>query len=199
MSAVVRRTKGADRERVIVAAASELIAERGLAYVRIADVAERAGMTPGHVTYYFASKNDLLMRAIDVSEESLREEVMTRLARLDDPWRRLDRLVELSAATGPGDPGWVLWFQVWFEGALDASVARGHDELGRRWRAILTEVVRYGVSRETFRDVDVEEVTDVLSALIDGLSIQLTLGARGMSRARLLRIVKSTARSQLSR
>ena len=40
-----RRTKGVEREALVVRAAGQAIAERGLANVRMADVAERAGMT----------------------------------------------------------------------------------------------------------------------------------------------------------
>ena len=193
-----RRAKGREREARIVAAAIEVIAERGLPYTRISDVAARAGMTPGHVSYYFPSKNDLLMRAIEESEAGLVDELLATLSRVRDPWRRLDRLVELSVATGPGDPGWVLWFQVWLEGALDDTVARGHDALGARWRAVLGDVVDYGVQRRAFRPVVVDEVADIVSATIDGLSIQLTLGADGMSRARLLSLVRSTTRALLT-
>jgi AcrR family transcriptional regulator len=193
-----RRAKGLEREARIVAAAIEVIAERGLPYTRISDVAARAGMTPGHVTYYFPSKNDLLMRAIGESEAALVDDLQVVLHRIRDPWKRLDRLVELSVATAPGDPGWVLWFQVWLEGALDEAVARGHDELGARWRAILAEVIAYGVERGEFRAVDVADAADVLSAAIDGLSIQLTLGAQGMDRARLVALVRSTGRALLA-
>ncbi len=193
-----RRAKGREREALIVAAAIEVIAERGLPYTRISDVAARAGMTPGHVSYYFPSKNDLLMRAIEESEAGLVDELLATLSRVRDPWRRLDRLVELSVATGPGDPGWVLWFQVWLEGALDDTVARGHDALGARWRAVLGDVVDYGVQRGAFRPVVVDEVADIVSAAVDGLSIQLTLGADGMSRARLLSLVRSTTRALLA-
>jgi len=193
-----RRAKGREREALIVAAAIEVIAERGLPYTRISDVAARAGMTPGHVTYYFPSKNDLLMRAIGVSEAGLVDELMTSLGKVRDPWRRLDRLIELSVATGPGDPGWVLWFQVWLEGALDDTVALEHDALGARWRAVLRDVVDYGVTRGAFRPVVVDEVADVVSATIDGLSIQLTLGANGMSRSRLLTLMRLTTRALLT-
>jgi len=193
-----RRAKGREREAHVVAAAIEVIAERGLPYTRISDVAARAGMTPGHVSYYFPSKNDLLMRAIEQSEAGLLDELLATLRRVRDPWRRLDRLVELSVATGPGDPGWVLWFQVWLEGALDDTVARVHDALGARWRAVLADVIDYGVEHGAFRPVVVEDVTDAVSATIDGLSIQLTLGADGMSRARLLSLVRVTTRALLT-
>ena len=114
-----RRTKGAERELSVVTAAAELIAEEGLAQLRMADVAERAGMSVGHVTYYFPSKAELLVRAIQLSEEKFQQQVRRALQARDDPWDRLTALVELAGASGPKDPGWLLWFEVWANAAVD--------------------------------------------------------------------------------
>jgi AcrR family transcriptional regulator len=192
-----RRAKGQSREELVVGAAAQAIAELGLSNVRLTDIAERAGMTPGHITYYFTSKNDLLMRAIRLSEESLTAQVAEEIGRIRDPWKRLDRLISLSAASGPGDPGWVLWFQVWLSAANDVDVARVHDELDARWRAILVDVIRYGCECGAFEAADPEAVAQILSAIIDGLSIQLTLGSSTLNRAKLLRSCRAAARLHL--
>jgi AcrR family transcriptional regulator len=193
-----RRAKGQSREELVVGAAAQAIAELGLSNVRFTDIAERAGMTPGHVTYYFPSKNDLLMRAIRLSEESLTAQVAEEIGRIRDPWKRLDRLIGLSAASGPGDPGWILWFQVWLSAANDPDVARVHDELDARWRAILADVIRYGCESGTFEAGDPEAVALILSAMIDGLSIQLTLGSSSLKRTQLLRLCRAAARLHLT-
>lgn len=192
-----RRAKGRAREELVVGAAAQAIAELGLANVRVSDVAERAGMSPGHVTYYFPSKIDLLMRAIRQSEESLSDVVAEELMRIRGPWKRLERLIELSAATGPGDHGWLLWFEVWSNAALDPEVALVHDELDGRWRAILSDVIRYGCERGAFATGDPDETARLLAAMIDGLSIQLALGAAGLSRDDLLRFCRTAARALL--
>jgi AcrR family transcriptional regulator len=188
-----RRTKGRSREEKVLDAAAEAIAALGLAQVRMSDVAERAGMTTGHVTYYFPSKNDLLMRAIRRSEAVLTEQAATELAGIDDPWQRLDRLVQLSAAQGAGDPGWVLWFHVWATAAADPEVARVHDELDGAWRAILVDVIEYGCGRGDFVTDDADAAALQLSAVVDGLSTQLALGSTAVTRARLLQLARHTA------
>ncbi len=193
-----RRTKGKEREDLLVEAAGRAIAERGLSNVRIADIAQIAGMSAGHVTYYFPSKSDLLLRAITASEESLMARVTLELSAIPDPWDRLDRLVELSAADGRSDPGWVLWFQVWLEAALDPEVARCHDALDARWREVLAEVIRYGVERGCFAAPDVGASALLLSALIDGLSIQLTLGAGSLTRDVMLETLRGAVRTHLT-
>ncbi len=195
-----RRTKGKEREELVVEAATQAVVERGLANVRIADIAERAGMTPGHVTYYFPSKVDLLMRAIGASGEALAADVAQSFARVKDPWKRLDKLVEfyeLPADVGTPAAGCVVP-GFWSEAARDTDVARVHDELDARWRGILTDVIRYGVEQGAFETDDPEESALLLSSTIDGLSIHLTVGSPDVSRARLLRLSRAAAEAYLS-
>jgi len=197
-AATPRRTRTLLREELILDAAAQMIAERGLAHVRVSDVAERAGMSTGHVTYYFPSKSEMLMRAIGASEEQLVAEVERAILRVKDPWRRLDRLVSMSASSGPADQGWVLWFQVWHEASLDPGVAAVQEALDLRWRGILVDVLRYGASLGDFSVPDPETMARVLSAVVDGLSIQVTLGAEGLRRNDMLALFRKTARSLLA-
>jgi AcrR family transcriptional regulator len=194
-----RQSRGAARETLVLAAATELIAERGLANIRVADVAERAHMTPGHVTYYFPSKTELLTRAIRQSEAAFTSQLEAEVGRIEDSWERLTRLIELSAALGPRDPGWVLWFEVWSHAARDPEVARLHEELDARSRGILTAVIEYGCQRGAFATADPQTVAVLLAALIDGLSIQLTLGSSGLDRTELLRLCDEAAQGHLGR
>ena len=190
-----RRGKGREREGLLVDAAAELIAEKGLAHVRVADIAERAGMTPGHVSYYFPAKTDLLVRAIESSEDRLLDDLAAALGRVRDPWRRLERLLELSASDGAGDPGWVLWLQVWQEATREDSARDAQHRLDGRWRGILADVLRYGAERGVFDVEDPDATALVLSSAVDGLSIQVTLG--GLDRTGMIRLLRQTARRLL--
>lgn len=183
-----RLTKGKQREEVLLRAAAEAISDLGYVNVRVSDIAERAKMTPGHVTYYFPSKNDLLMLAIRRSEEELIAQSRERLSAIDDPVDRLQRLIESSAATGPGDEGWALWLQVWASGLADDAVTSEHRQLENRWFHVLVETIEYGCAQGAFRVDDVSDAAEMISAMIDGLSIQLTVGEERIDRDRLLRL-----------
>ena len=52
------------RREQMLRAALEVIAERGYADTRIADVAERIGISPALVIYYFKTKDQLLTESI---------------------------------------------------------------------------------------------------------------------------------------
>lgn len=192
-----RRAKGAAREGVIIDAAVEAIAERGLGEVTISDIAERAGMSTGHVSYYFPSKAALLMRAIQQSEEGLHQEMAQEISLIEDPWQRLRRLVELSASTGRGDPGWVLWFEAWANAAVDPSLAAFQADLDARWRSSLTDVIEYGCGRDSFVCDDARAVSILLSCLIDGLSVHVTLGDEQIDAELAQQLVMLAARAHL--
>src|SRR6516164_6952140 len=54
----------AEREEAILAAATEIAAEGGMAAVQIATVASRAGIAAGTVYRYFPSKTDLVAAVV---------------------------------------------------------------------------------------------------------------------------------------
>jgi AcrR family transcriptional regulator len=181
----------------LIAAATEAIADLGLSNVRVADVAARAGVGPGHVTYYFPSKDELLMEAIRQSEEAFHAEIESQLHLIDDPWERLGRLIELAIPDGPLDPGWVIWLDVMAAAATSRTVAEGGAELERWWREELADVVRYGREQGVFEVGNLDEAVMTLSSLIDGLSIRLTLGASGITREMVRECAMACAREWL--
>src|SRR3954452_17967836 len=56
------------RKPQIVAAAAEVLYERGLFDTRIGDIAERAGTSAATILYYFESKDRLLEEAVDLAD-----------------------------------------------------------------------------------------------------------------------------------
>src|SRR4029079_1807057 len=94
------RVQRAARKEALVRAAIEVMVEHGLAESRIADIAARAGISPGHVLYYFESKDDLFLQALGTVERDLRDDVLARTATLTTGAERFGRLLEAAAPTG---------------------------------------------------------------------------------------------------
>jgi TetR/AcrR family transcriptional repressor of nem operon len=85
----------ATRER-IVAAASELIAERGVAETSLDDVIDRAGVSKSQLYHYFEDRSALMRAVVDHNAEG----VLGVLGSLDDGWKAIrswfDSMVELQ-------------------------------------------------------------------------------------------------------
>ena len=58
-----------DRHQEILEAAARVITDRGLAETRIQDIADRCGVSPGLILYYFESKDRLLVEALTYAND----------------------------------------------------------------------------------------------------------------------------------
>src|SRR5215467_8824451 len=84
----------ADQRRAqMLHAALEVISERGYADTRIADVADRAGVSPALVIYYFKTKDQLLTEAIRYYEDHWYSEGQRRMAEMTSAADRLEEIV----------------------------------------------------------------------------------------------------------
>jgi AcrR family transcriptional regulator len=162
-------------------AALAVVADRGLASTRISDIAERAGMSPGHVMYYFRSKDLVLMEALRFVEDRMHEEVGDELTSIAPGPKRLRRLLELNMPDGPADPGWALWLEAWTLASHDQVVRELVAELEARWVGLLTDVVRSGVAADAFRCRAVEKAVTHIYATVNGLAVQVVTGAGEMT------------------
>jgi len=172
------------RRPQILEAAVEVICERGLRNTRISDVAERAGTSPSAVLYWFKTKEELLAQALVADEERFTAELEERLANVDDPAQRL--LVAIDACVE--DDNWTMWIELWSRSLTDESLRGEREGLDRHWRAVLARIVRDGVDSGVFDPIDADEAALALSALIDGLAVQVTLHDPALSREGMRKI-----------
>lgn len=189
--------RGRERRERVLEAALEVIAERGLAETRMSDISERAGMSPGHVLYYFRTKDLLLMEALRHVEERMHLDASAELAAIATGPERLRRLLELNIPDGPADPGWTLWLEAWTLAPHDRAIRTLVAELEGRWVRLLADVVRSGVEAGAFACDDVDAAVTQLYAAINGLSIQVVTGVGGLTAPEALQACMDLAGSAL--
>src|SRR4051812_17826572 len=98
------RPKDQARRRLeLVTAASDVVARKGIAGVRLRDVAEAAGMTSGNVLYYYDGLDELFFAAYERAVERFCVEREEAVARLRKPSRKLAAALRLGVPTGPED------------------------------------------------------------------------------------------------
>ncbi len=169
----------ADQRRAqMLHAALVVISERGYADTRIADVAEHAGVSPALVIYYFKTKDQLLTEAMRYYEDSWYAAGQRRLAELSSTAARMEEIVAMSCLNeADPEPGssWKLWLDFWAQAARNPEVASVRQTSDERWRALIADLVRSGQEAGEFRDVDPAAFAISLTALLDGLTIQIAL------------------------
>jgi AcrR family transcriptional regulator len=172
-------TGTADQRRAqMMAAALEVISERGYSDTRIADVAERAGISPALVIYYFKTKDQLLTEAIRKYEDSWYAVGQRRMAELPTSAARIEEIVAMSCLP-EADPepasSWQLWLDFWAQAARNPQVASVRRKSDERWREEIAGLVLAGQAAGEFRDVDPASFAICLTALLDGLTVQIAL------------------------
>jgi AcrR family transcriptional regulator len=181
------------RKPQILAAAAEVIAERGIASTRIADVAERAGTSPPAVLYWFDSKDGLLTDALIGDEDRFYGSISERLAALERPRDRLRLLIDACAV----EYDCALWMELWGRALRDSGAAAARRRLDERWRAQIAEVIRAGQDVDEFADVEADDVATILASMLDGFAVQVTLGDPAISAARMCDLTVRSAESLL--
>ncbi|KOV73994.1 transcriptional regulator [Streptomyces sp. NRRL WC-3618] len=181
-----RRTPAPPREDVL-AAAMGMVAERGLEKLTMAALGRAVGMSSGHLLYYFHSKDELLLQALEWSEGRLGAERGRLLTRTTSARERLDAYVDLYVPDGHRDPHWTLWLEVWNRSQNADDAARDRQAaIEGAWHRDLVALLAEGVSRGEFRPVDPDRFGTRLRALLDGFSIQVAIGLRGTDRAQVM-------------
>ena len=190
-----------ERRRQILEAAVEVIAAKGLCETRISDIGERAGTSAALVIYYFHTKDRLLTEALTFAEDRFYLQTFHELTNITSASDRLTRLIEISCPPeGRSDETageWILWVELWSRALRGEDVARKREALDRRWRSTIAEIVRDGQQAGEFADIDADDFSLRLAALIDGLALQVVLGDREVTAARARSLVLDVARREL--
>lgn len=198
-----RQRQPKERHREILEAAARVISDRGLAETRISDVAERCGVSPGLVLYYFASKDRLLIEALTYANDRFYLGQSRELRRMSSARQQLDRLIDLSV------PGlfpdlervdeWALWIEIWVRALRDPEMAKERETLDRRWHQSIADIVRHGRSTGEFQEngVDADELGLRIGVFIDGLAIQVLMNDTNMPPERMQQVCREVAANMI--
>ncbi|WLW50670.1 TetR/AcrR family transcriptional regulator [Streptomyces sp. YU58] len=177
------RLSVAERRGELLRAAIGQIEARGVAAVRIADVASALGVSNALVLYHFSTKEKLVAAAFTYAAEEDLAHLRKLLARRTTALRRLRSAVRWYAPTGQAK-GWRLWIEGWAAALREPALQEVTRDLDKEWKAALAEVIAEGVAAGEFQCPDPGGTALRLTALLDGLAVQLTSYPGALSRTR---------------
>ncbi|MFI6048521.1 TetR/AcrR family transcriptional regulator [Streptomyces violascens] len=175
----------AERREELLRAAVEQIESHGVAAVRIADVAASLGVSNALVLYHFSTKEKLVAAAFAHAAEDDLAQLHKILGRRTSALRRLRAAVRWYAPTGPAK-GWRLWIEGWAAALREPALREVTLGLDQRWKAALTEVIAQGAAAGEFDCADPAGAAWRLTALLDGLAVQMIAYPGSLSRAATL-------------
>ncbi|MPY45539.1 TetR/AcrR family transcriptional regulator [Streptomyces phyllanthi] len=177
------RLSVAERRQELLRAAIEQIAARGVAAVRIADVAAALGVSNALVLYHFSTKEKLVAEAFRYAAGDDLAHLRKLLGRRTTALRRLRAAVRWYAPTGQAK-GWRLWIEGWAAALREPVLREVTRDLDEQWKAAITEVIAEGVTAGEFSCPDPKAAALRLTALLDGLAVQMTAYEGAVPRTR---------------
>src|SRR3954469_19892721 len=106
-----RKNQGA-RRMELMAAARQVLLERGAVGLRVKDVAEQAGLAPSSVLYYYPEIDDLLLDVARSAMERYAEDRSAAVRKVEGASARLRLAIHLGVPTGPEDEDSRLLYEI---------------------------------------------------------------------------------------
>ena len=164
------RTKP-DRRLEIVKAAVACMRDKGYARLTARSIAERAGLSPGHITYHFKDMKEVMAEAYRHASDQLLQ--ASTLDDLPADATAIDRLrVFLGAGFSPEflAPDYLrLRIDLWSAAQADAEIAQTDRALYDRYRAVLAGLLEQAAVERGGGAANLSLVCDTVMATLDGL------------------------------
>lgn len=160
------------RRRQIVDTAIQTIASRGFSQASLAEIARKAGISKGVISYHFAGKDELVE---EILRSLLREPAEFIKERVSRAASALDKLRAYVAANfefmASHRDGYVALVELW---GLRGGPAHNHfnAEAYEPSRRYLSGLLEEGIGSGEFRRVPVETTASLIQAAIDGVMLQ---------------------------
>jgi TetR/AcrR family transcriptional regulator, transcriptional repressor of bet genes len=180
------------RRAELIAATLQSLAERGPGAASVRDVAKRAGVSPGLLRHHFGSFSNLLAEAYGqvVARVDVALDGAIRAAG-DSAEARMQAFLEASFSEAIVN-GELLsaWLAFWSLVRVDPEIAAKHGETYVAYRQRLERLLA-DLAQARGRKLDLRHAAIGLSALLDGLWLELCLDPDSYSRAEAVVIART--------
>ncbi|WP_194926457.1 TetR/AcrR family transcriptional regulator [Catenulispora pinisilvae] len=170
-----RPSRAHEKRAELVEAARQAVLARGVAGLRMRDVADHAEMTPGAIQYYFPTLSDVLR---EVQREAVERFCVDReaAARAEpDPRRRLVGMIRSGLPAGSDDELARLLLELGTFARRDAAYSAQHVRLYERQVSLYVAILEAGTATGVFTPTrDPNTIARSLVLLEDGLGLHLT-------------------------
>src|SRR5262249_14550070 len=145
------------REELIKATYLE-VAEKGYSAVTLQDIARRAGVSKGSTLYYFATKEDLFLGALEWMIKGYDQQIGEAIAKVEGPVEKLKMLIGVIFANAQESRQFLLAYSDFI--SIGTRNKRFHDLNAQFYSGCCShnkEVIEAGIKAGVFRQVDINE------------------------------------------
>ncbi|MFM7113562.1 MAG: TetR/AcrR family transcriptional regulator [Planctomycetota bacterium] len=162
----------AQRRLQIVTAAESVISEKGFQHLSLAEIEKKAGMSRGQLTYYFPTKEEILLAVFDRCVESIHRRIEGPLETISSSgvkgWGLVKEVIRaVTSELMTLDPFYSLEYTFLSQVGYRPDFGKRLGELYAGWRARMMEDLRPDLPTE-----DLGSLMVVFQAFLHGLAIQ---------------------------
>lgn len=167
------------RRQELITATKDALSRRSMQDLRLRDVADAAGMTPGAILYYYDGLDDLFFAVYERGIDRFCREREEAIATLDDPALELATAIRLGIPPSADDADVRLLYEfeaVAFRNGACAELMHGYVE---RQVAMYSGVLDRGAQEGVFELVgDIETIAQNIVGLEDAHGVYVLTGHR---------------------
>lgn len=169
-----KRKFPAERRDELLECAVGISRTDGLAAVSLRRVALDHGVTPGLVSHYFATAEQLVIATFQNAALADYERVFAAIDLAPTPiakiWTMIDVMLDQSSVDASA-----LWLDAWSLGRRNRQLADEVDRMNQLWQERVAEIVASGIAAGEFVIDDALDSTIRLLTMIDGLGAQMVI------------------------
>jgi AcrR family transcriptional regulator len=187
----------AQRRDEVLSATCERLSEVGFNQVRVADIADRIGISTGIIHYYFGTKKELLDAAFQYAVARARVRSLEALEKANDPWEQLVAVVDAQLPSRGAPREWLIWMHMWAESVVRPELRHLNNASYPQWIDLVETIVQEGQRSGEFRSINAREFTMQFLTMMDGMVIQQTLQLAGFTPPKVRKLLLAFAKNSL--
>ncbi|HEY0517396.1 MAG TPA: TetR family transcriptional regulator [Solirubrobacteraceae bacterium] len=174
---MARRRDQTRRRGELVSSTSRLVARHGLSAVRLRDVAEATGITPGAVLYYYRNLDELFAAAYERAIERFCTQRERAIEAIEDPAERIGKAISMAIPSGPGDEEIRLLYELEPVAFRDSECALLMSAYIERQVSTYASILQVGAATGVFSLAhDARTIARNIVSLEDGQGLYVLMG-----------------------
>jgi AcrR family transcriptional regulator len=179
-----------ERRRDVLTAATRVIVRDGIDAATTRAIAKEAGLSNGVLSHYFADKDEILLSALRQSHERIRQRLIRKVEGASGLVALRTVLLDNLPLDDERAEETRLEISFWSRSlAADALAEVQRTEAGELRAAVHGLLARARTDGEVRRETDLDDATETLLALVDGLSLHLVLYPHRLTRVSVERLM----------
>ncbi|MDX2040478.1 MAG: TetR/AcrR family transcriptional regulator [Acidobacteriota bacterium] len=168
------------RRQELIKATYYEVAEKGYSAVTLQDIAKRAGVSKGSTLYYFATKEDLFLGALEWIIGEVHERIHKAIASAPDPVGKMKAVIGVVFGNAQESRQFFLAYSDFI--SIGTRNRRFHDLNAKFYEGCCghdREIIELGIKTGAFRSLDIDDASSMVRALTDGMMMQWFFSSQG--------------------